>query len=129
MLSSYITHLNIELGECVAGHVLKLESENAADYVALSNIYAATGRWSDVEKVRKMMKERRIKRRPGCSWVEINNKVYAFVVGDSSKPETQKKTKEVVNVPNKNFMVDAMFMLHDVEDEQNEFISANVAGS
>ena len=37
--------------------------------------------------------------------------------------------KEAVNVPNNNFMVDAMFMMHDVEDEQNEFISANVAGS
>ena len=37
--------------------------------------------------------------------------------------------KEAVNVPNKNFMVDAMFMLHDVEDEHNEFIYVNVAGS
>ena len=91
LLGSYITHMNIELGECVADHVLKLEPKNAAHYVALSNIYTAAGRWSDVEKVRKMMKERRIKRHPGCSWVEINNKVYSFVVGDSSKPETQKK--------------------------------------
>ena len=74
LLGSYITHINIELGECVADHILKLEPENAAHYVALSNIYAAASRWSDVEKVRKMMKERRIKRRPGCSWVEINNK-------------------------------------------------------
>ena len=34
-----------------------------------------------------------------------------------------------MNVPNKNFLVHAMFMLHDVEDEQNEFIFANVEGS
>ena len=86
--------MNIELGECVVDHVLKLEPKNTAHYVALSNIYAAAGRWSDVEKVSKMMKERRIKRRLGCSWVEINNKVYAFVVGDSSKQETQKKEDE-----------------------------------
>ena len=83
--------MNIELRECFADHILKLEPENAAHYVALSNIYVVASRWSDVENVRKMMKERRIKIRPGCSWVEINNKVYAFVVGDSSKPETQKK--------------------------------------
>ena len=129
LLGSCITHMNIELREYVTNHVLKLEPENDAHYVALSNIYAAVGRWSDVEKVRKMMKERRIKRRPGCSWVEINNKVYAFFVGDSSNPKTQKKMKEAVNVPNKNFMVDAMFILHDVEDEQNEFISPNAGGS
>ena len=65
-----------------------MEPKNSAHYMALSNIYAAVGRWFDVEKVRKMMKERRIERCPGCSWVEINNKVYAFVVGDSSKPKT-----------------------------------------
>jgi hypothetical protein len=37
--------------------------------------------------------------------------------------------KEAMNVPNKNFMINAKFMLHDVEDEQNEFISAKVARS
>ena len=88
LLSSCITHMNIELGKCVVDHVLKMELENDAHYVALSNINAAAGRWSNVEKIRKMMKERRIKRCPGCGWVEINKKVYAFVVGDSSKPET-----------------------------------------
>jgi pentatricopeptide repeat protein len=87
LLGACITHMNIELGEYVAEHVLKLEPENAAHYVVLSNIYSAAGRWSDVEKVRKMMKERRIKRRPGCSWVEVNNEVHAFVIGASSKPE------------------------------------------
>ena len=49
--------MNIESRECVADHVLNLEPEMAAHYVALSNIYAVAGRWSDVEKVRKMMKE------------------------------------------------------------------------
>ena len=83
--------MNIELGECVADHILKLEPKNVAHYVALSNIYVAASRWSDVEKVRKMMKEKRIKRRPGCSRVEINKKVYSFFVGVSSNPETQKK--------------------------------------
>ena len=56
LLSSCITHMNIEQGECVAYHILKLEPENAAHYVALSNIYDVAGRMSNVEKVRKMMK-------------------------------------------------------------------------
>jgi pentatricopeptide repeat protein len=37
------------------------EPENAAHYVLMSNIYAAAGRWDDVAKVRKMMKERGLK--------------------------------------------------------------------
>ena len=50
LFSSCITHMNIELGECVAEHVIKLEPENAAHYVALSNIYVAAGSWSNVER-------------------------------------------------------------------------------
>lgn len=37
------------------------------------------------------------------------------------------KMKEAMTVPNKNFMFNVKIMLHDVEDEQNEFISTKVA--
>lgn len=39
------------------------------------------------------------------------------------------KMKEAMTVPNKNFMFNVKFMLHDVEDEQNGFISTKVARS
>ena len=44
LLGSCIIHMNIELGECVADHVLNSKPENVAHYVALSNIYATAGR-------------------------------------------------------------------------------------
>lgn len=39
------------------------------------------------------------------------------------------KMKKTMTVPNKNCMFNVKFMLHDVEDKQNEFISAKVARS
>eukprot|EP01018_Ginkgo_biloba_P000442 Gb_36920 [translate_table: standard] len=82
LLGACRIHNNIELGECMAEHLFELDPENAAPYVLLSNIYAAAGRWDGIEKVRKMMKDRSVKKMPGYSWIEVNKQVHAFLVGD-----------------------------------------------
>eukprot|EP01018_Ginkgo_biloba_P006435 Gb_28586 [translate_table: standard] len=91
LLGACRIHNNLELGERVAECLFEVDPKSAAPYVLLSNIYAAVGRWDDIEKVRKMMKDRRVKKNPGCSWIEFNNQVYAFLIGDGSHPEKQKK--------------------------------------
>eukprot|EP01018_Ginkgo_biloba_P008647 Gb_28765 [translate_table: standard] len=126
LLGACRIHNNIELGVNVAERLIELDPKNSTHYVLLSNIYAAAGRWDDMEKVRKMMKERGVKKIPGCSWIEVNNKMYPFLVGDRSHPQTQEiyaklerlsgKMKEAGYVPDKNFV------LHNVEEEQKEHI-------
>eukprot|EP01018_Ginkgo_biloba_P024010 Gb_22311 [translate_table: standard] len=82
LLGACRIHMNIELGECVAEHLFELDPQNAAPYVLLSNMYASAGRWDGIQKVRKMMKDRRVKKKPGCSWIAINKQVHVFLVGD-----------------------------------------------
>eukprot|EP01018_Ginkgo_biloba_P031724 Gb_04381 [translate_table: standard] len=82
LLGACRTHNDIELGECVAERIFELDPKHTAPYVLLSNIYAAVGRWDGIEKVRKMMKDRRVQKKPGCSWIEVNKEVHTFVVGD-----------------------------------------------
>eukprot|EP01018_Ginkgo_biloba_P002631 Gb_30096 [translate_table: standard] len=72
LLGACTKYNNIELGECVAEHLFELDPENATPYVLLSNIYAAACRWDDIENLRRVMKDRRVKRTPGCSWIEVN---------------------------------------------------------
>lgn len=80
-LSACRTHNNIDLGEKAAQHLIELNPQNPAPYVLLSNIYAAAGRWDDIGIVRNRMKERKVKKKPGCSWIVINKQVHAFLVG------------------------------------------------
>eukprot|EP01018_Ginkgo_biloba_P001596 Gb_35886 [translate_table: standard] len=82
LLGACRVHNNIELGERVAEHLFELDPQNATPYVLLSNIYASAGRWDDIEMVRKMMKDRRVRKKPGCSWIDVNKQVSAFLVGD-----------------------------------------------
>eukprot|EP01018_Ginkgo_biloba_P008748 Gb_09146 [translate_table: standard] len=119
-------HRNIELGEYVAERLFDLKPENAGYYVLLSNLYAADGRWNDVAKVRRMLKDRGLKKMPGCSWIEVKNQVHAFIGGDKSHPQSEKiyamleslvgQMKEAGYVPDKTFA------LHDVEDQEKECI-------
>eukprot|EP01018_Ginkgo_biloba_P001355 Gb_26130 [translate_table: standard] len=126
LLSACRVHNNIELGERLAKRLFELDPENAAPYVLLSNIYAAAGRWDDIENVRRMMKDRRVKKTPGCSWIEVNKQIHAFLVGDKSHPQTQmiyakletlsRQMKEAGYVP------DTKFVLNDVKQQQKEQI-------
>lgn len=63
----------LELGLLAATKLLQMEPENTAYYVHLSNLYAAMGRWSDVEKVRGVIKDRHLTKDLGCSSVEVEH--------------------------------------------------------
>eukprot|EP00253_Pinus_taeda_P020071 PITA_20071 len=53
LLSACRIHNNVELGERVEEYLFELEPKNAAHYTLLSNIYAAAGRWGDIERYEK----------------------------------------------------------------------------
>jgi pentatricopeptide repeat protein len=90
LLSSCRLHNNMVLGEKIANHVVSQGIANSGTYVLLSNIYAAVGNWEKVAWVRQLMKESGVQKEPGCSAIELNNKVYEFVVGDRSHPKSKK---------------------------------------
>lgn len=64
---------DLEFAEFAARKLVELEPGNTAYYVHLSNLYAEMGRWSDVEKVRGMMKDRELIKDLGCSSVEVEH--------------------------------------------------------
>ncbi|KAG6474878.1 pentatricopeptide repeat-containing protein At5g39350-like [Zingiber officinale] len=70
LLGACVIHGNVELGELAAKHLFEIEPENTGNYVLLGNIYAAAGRWEDVESVRGLMTGRGLKKAPGSSLIE-----------------------------------------------------------
>ena len=78
----------IELGEIAADQLLKIDPERSGNYVQLLNLYGEAGLWDKAAELRMLMKERMIKKSPGCSWIEVRDKVDLFFSGDSSSPRT-----------------------------------------
>ncbi|OMO58240.1 hypothetical protein COLO4_34773 [Corchorus olitorius] len=64
---------SVEMGEWVAKHLQELEPWNDGVYVVLSNIYASNGLWKEVEKVRGIMKQRKLAKLPGYSLSTSSN--------------------------------------------------------
>ncbi|KAL5558785.1 hypothetical protein UlMin_034996 [Ulmus minor] len=86
LLSSCRTHCNLEIALIAMEHLLELEPDDTGNYVLLSNIYADIGKWEVVSKIRKLVRIKSMKKTPGCSSIEVNNRVEEFVAGDDSKP-------------------------------------------
>ncbi|KAF3792049.1 Pentatricopeptide repeat-containing protein [Nymphaea thermarum] len=75
--ASYI-RCNLEIGTFAGEKLLKLEPHKTSNYVLLSNMHAASGRWEEVERIRMLMKERGVEKLPGSSWIEIKGRVHSF---------------------------------------------------
>lgn len=86
LLGACRTHGNIELAVKAANQFLQLDPSNAAPYVMLSNMYARDGKWEEVATIRKLMRDRGVKKKPGCSWIEVNKRVHVFVAEEISHP-------------------------------------------
>jgi pentatricopeptide repeat protein len=86
LLGACRTHGNMELAIKAGNHFLQLEPSNPAPYVMLANMYASAGKWEEVAGIRKLMRDRGVKKKPGCSWMEVNKRIHVFVAEDSSHP-------------------------------------------
>eukprot|EP01018_Ginkgo_biloba_P036667 Gb_31697 [translate_table: standard] len=126
LLGACRIHSNIQLGERAADHLFQLEPENAGNYVLMSNIYAAAGRWDEVSNVRKLMEQRGLKKPPGCSWIEIKNRVHAFLQGEISHPQIEEIYAALdslaAEIKKAGYVPDTHFVLHDVREEEKEYI-------
>jgi pentatricopeptide repeat protein len=124
LLGACRTYANVELGELVAQQILKLEPHDASTYVLLSNIYAGAGKWDKVSTIRTMMHARGVRKEPGRSWIEVDNKIHYFAVGDLSHPEM----KEIYAVLERlieqskaeGYVPDTQLVLKNIAEEDKE---------
>ncbi|XP_057831464.2 pentatricopeptide repeat-containing protein At4g21065 [Cryptomeria japonica] len=124
LLGACKLHKDIRLGLFTATLVFELDPKNAAPYVLLSDIYAKGDRWDDVQKIRKLIKDKDIKKIPGCSWIEVHKSVHAFCAGDRSHPQTREIYAELeklsLAMKAGGYFPDSRHVLNDVEEEEGE---------
>ncbi|TVU51299.1 hypothetical protein EJB05_02710, partial [Eragrostis curvula] len=72
----------IELAKWAADRLLCLEPSEPVNYLLMSNAFAAAGAWTELAKVRGVMRNSCGNKVPGCSWIEIAGAVQTFVSND-----------------------------------------------
>lgn len=90
LLAAAKSHSDAGLGELAMRKLVKLEPHNSGNYSLMSDIYASKGRWDDVGRTRKLMRDHGLKKQaPGGSSVEVGGAVHEFTAGDSSHPRLE----------------------------------------
>ncbi|KAF5198481.1 Pentatricopeptide repeat-containing protein [Thalictrum thalictroides] len=78
---------DVEVGKRAAEKVLELDPSNSSAHVLLCNIYASTGSWDDVARVRKLMRSKGVRKDLAQSWIELRKRVHEFSVEDRLHPQ------------------------------------------
>ncbi|XP_027356317.1 putative pentatricopeptide repeat-containing protein At3g15130 [Abrus precatorius] len=122
LLSVCRMHGDVEMGKHVGEILLRLDGNNPANYVMMSNIYADAGYWKESEQIRGYVKRKGLKKEAGRSWVEIDKEIHIFYNGDGMHPliekihqvlkEMEKRVQEEIG-----HVHNVKFALHDVEEE------------
>ncbi|KAM7517803.1 hypothetical protein LguiB_016765 [Lonicera macranthoides] len=118
------THGFKDLGEQISRHILELEPHGGNNYVLVSNVFASLGRWSNVRKIRTLMKGKKVKKEHGWSSIEVNFVMHQFVLGDESHPERDEIYQMLDEMARKlnreGHVVITSDVLHDIDEEEKE---------
>ncbi|XP_027159845.1 pentatricopeptide repeat-containing protein At3g03580-like [Coffea eugenioides] len=122
LLSACRSSGDIKIAERVSKRLLELNSDDPGYHVLASNVYAALGKWDKVKMIRKSLRARGLKKQPGFSWLEIQNRVYIFGTGHRFF-EQCKEVHDFLFVlsdlmAKEGYVADLRFALHDVEDDE-----------
>lgn len=83
-----------KIANYAAHRLLELEPDNVGYYTLLSNSQASVGQWHEAEKLRSLVYEKDLVKKPGWSFIELNGTIHGFVSGDRS----HNRTNEIYDV-------------------------------
>ncbi|KAL9252270.1 Pentatricopeptide repeat-containing protein [Drosera capensis] len=126
LLCSCRVYNNVEVAEVAAKKLFELEPGNTGNYILLSNLYWSNGMCDGADKVRELMKEKGLKKNPGCCWIEINNRVHVLLAGDKSLPQTTQILEKLnalsIEMMRAGIVPKTDLVMQDVEEQDKESI-------
>ncbi|KAK7247143.1 hypothetical protein RIF29_42020 [Crotalaria pallida] len=123
LLGASHIHANPDVAEIASRHLFELEPDNIGNYLLLSKTYASAGRWDDVSRVRKLMREKKLKKSPGYSWFEAKNGIiHEFFAGDVKHPEITEIKKKLDDLMERlkaiGYQPNLISVPYDVSDDE-----------
>ncbi|KAK9688994.1 hypothetical protein RND81_09G026700 [Saponaria officinalis] len=87
LLGGCLLHFKGKLTHEISKRLIEVDPQNSAGYVMLSNALAHDREWSEVSGLRRLMKDKGVKKHRGCSWISIDGVVHEFLAGPCAHPE------------------------------------------
>lgn len=120
LLSACRNKGNLEIGKWAAESLIELDPHHPAGYTLLSSIYASKGEWDCVAQLKRGMREKKVKKEPGQSWIKWKGKLHSFSADDESSPcldqiyaKLEELNKKIID---NGYKPNTSFVHHDVEE-------------
>ncbi|EXB99118.1 hypothetical protein L484_007026 [Morus notabilis] len=84
LLAGCYNHGALLIGEIAVKKILELNPRDLGVYALISNFCSKEGKWNEVAGLKNVMKQMGIKKTPGYSAVEVNEKFHSFLMEDKS---------------------------------------------
>lgn len=89
LLGSCRKHGEADLAKLAADKFKVLDPKNSLAYIQMSNIYSSGGSFIEAGLIRKEMRDSKVRKRPGLSWVEVGKQIHEFTSGGQHHPKRQ----------------------------------------
>ncbi|KAI3442396.1 uncharacterized protein J3R85_001139 [Psidium guajava] len=122
LLGASQIHSDVERAEKAAKILFELDPENPGRYAVLSNLYASLAKKEEADQVRDLMKRRKVRKLSGHTIIEIGNRIYMFVAGDRSHPQTDVIYSELEKLMAKTRLEGSKPNFHEAEEEIKEIM-------
>ncbi|CAH8358128.1 unnamed protein product [Eruca vesicaria subsp. sativa] len=91
LLGACRIHKDPDVAEIAAKRLFELEPDVIGNYILLCNVYASAGDWDGVLRVRRLIKEKGLKKTPAVSWVvDEKGQMHKFSPGNMNHPMSDK---------------------------------------
>lgn len=124
LLSTSAYHGDADMAWRMGQKLLEMDPKDDSAFVISANAFAGVERWDEVKEVRKMMKERNVRKEGGRSWIEVQGEVHEFLAADKRherKDAIYAKLAELIEEIEKLGYVPVLDeMLHDVNAEEKK---------
>ncbi|KAI5057824.1 hypothetical protein GOP47_0027839 [Adiantum capillus-veneris] len=100
LLGSCRVHADVNVGRRCFNNIIKLNPANATAFVIMETLYWQAGMKEEAEKVSKWRGDVCAWKKPAKAFIEVNNVVHDFVVGDKTHPCSSKiyaKIKDITS--------------------------------
>ncbi|XP_012068610.1 pentatricopeptide repeat-containing protein At4g33990 [Jatropha curcas] len=123
-LSACRKHRELELGEFASRKLFHLNPESVGSYVVMANLYTHAGKWKEAAVTRRLMDHKRLVKKSGWSYIEIDGSVHIFIVGDRSHYRSDDIYNELeelnVKLLEAGYVPETDTVVHDLEKEEKE---------
>ncbi|XP_057977214.1 pentatricopeptide repeat-containing protein At1g20230-like [Malania oleifera] len=124
LLGACRVYKNVELGQIAGRQLFNIEPDNPGNYVLLSNLFVTAKLWDEASETRKMMRDRGLTKVPGCSWIQVRNRVCTFVASDKRNHQSDEIYKFLDEIGEKmrlaGYLPNTDFVLQDLDQEEKE---------